>query len=240
MRFLERIEERPGAAELRAASYRMVALKRGATCVDVACGAGHAVAELAKKGLKVTGIDADPDAVEAARERAPGATFHVAHSDELPLEDESMDGYRALRLFHLLEDSAPTVAEAYRVLRPGGRIVLGGQDYGFVLIDSSDQDLTDVIRLGLESRTVSPRATRTLRDVLLDENFHDVEVAVHTEVVTDYREMAPQLKSASDAAVEKALITQEDADSWLAEQSRRGRRGRFLAVIPTLLVGARR
>jgi ubiquinone/menaquinone biosynthesis C-methylase UbiE len=240
MSFLERIEERPGAAELRAASYRMLGLKRGATCVDVACGAGHAVAELAKHGLKVTGIDADPDAIEAARDRAPGAMFHVAHSDALPLEDAALDGYRALRLFHLLADPGPTIAEAHRVLRPGGRIVVGGQDYGFVLIDSSDQDLTDVIRLGLESRTVSPRAVRTLRDTLLDRGFRDVEVAVHTEVVTDYRELAAQFRSAAGAAVEKALITQKDADSWLAEQSRRGRRNRFLAVLPTLLVGARR
>ncbi|MFF0265970.1 methyltransferase domain-containing protein [Kribbella sp. NPDC004536] len=240
MSFLERIEERPGAAELRAASYRMLGLKRGATCVDVACGAGHAVAELVRKGLKVTGVDADPDAVEAARQRAPGAMFHVAHSAELPLEAGSMDGYRALRLFHLLADPVPTIVEAHRVLRAGGRIVVGGQDYGFLLIDSSDQDLTDVICLGLESRTVSPRATRTLRDVLLDAGFSDVEVAVHNEVVTEHALMAPQLKSAAAAAVEKALITQEDADGWLAEQARRGRRDRFLAVVPTLLVGAHR
>ena len=240
MSFLERIEERPGAAELRAASYRMLGLRRGATCVDVACGAGHAVAELARQGLKVTGVDADPDAVEAARERAPGAMFHVAHSDDLPLEAGSMDGYRALRLFHLLEDPVPTIREAHRVLRPGGRIVVGGPDYGFLLIDSSDQDLTDVICLGLESQTVSPRATRTLRDVLLDVGFHDVEVAVHNEVVTDHAQLAPQLAAAAGAAVEKALITQEDADGWLAEQARRGRRDRFLAVVPTLLVGAHR
>ncbi|MFI5691412.1 methyltransferase domain-containing protein [Kribbella sp. NPDC051586] len=240
MRFLERIEERPGAAELRAASYRLLGLKRGATCVDVACGAGHAVAELARKGLKVTGVDADPDAVEAARERAPGAMFHVAHSDDLPLENGSMDGYRAMRLFHLLEDPVPTIAAAHRVLRPGGRIVVGGQDYGFVMITSSDQDLTDVIRLGLESHTVSPRATRTLRDVLLDAKFHDVEVVVHTEVITDHHQMAQQLKAAAAAAVDKALITKEDADDWLAEQSHRARRDRFLAAIPTLLVGARR
>ncbi|MFF0339242.1 methyltransferase domain-containing protein [Kribbella sp. NPDC004875] len=240
MSFLEQIEERPGAAELRAASYRVLGLKRGASCVDVACGAGYAVAELARKGLKVTGVDADPAAVEAARLRAPGAMFHVAHSADLPLEDESMDGYRALRLFHLLEDPVPTIAEAHRVLRPGGRIVVGGQDYGFLLIDSSDQDLTDVICLGLESRAVSPRATRTLRDVLLDAGFQDVEVSVHSQVVTEHQQMAPQLKAAAGAAVEKALITQQDADSWLGEQSRRGRRDRFLAVVPTLLVGARR
>ncbi|HZX08998.1 class I SAM-dependent methyltransferase [Kribbella sp.] len=120
MSFLDRIEERPGAAELRAASYRMLALKRGATCVDVGCGAGQAVAELARKGLKVTGVDADPDAIEVARERAPGAMFHVAHSGDLPLEDGSTDGYRALGLFHLLDDPAPTIAEAHRVLHPAG------------------------------------------------------------------------------------------------------------------------
>jgi hypothetical protein len=109
-----------------------------------------------------------------------------------------------------------------------------------VLIDSSDQDLTDVILLGLESRTVSPRATRALRDALLDAGFHDVEVVVHTEAVTDYKLMAAPLQAAATAAVEKALITRDDADGWLAEQSRRARRNRFLAVLPTLLVGAHR
>ena len=151
-----------------------------------------------------------------------------------------MDGYRAVRLFHLLEDPVPTVAEAWRVLRPGGRIVLGGQDYGFLLVDSSDQDLTDVVLLGLESRSVSPRAARSLRDLLLDTGFRDVEVVVRTEVVTDHGLMAAQLEGAAAAAVDKALITQEDAEAWLTEQADRGRRDRFLAAIPTLLVGGRR
>src|SRR5262245_5462475 len=168
MSFLDRIEERPGAAELRAASYRLLGLKRGAACVDVGCGAGHAAAELAAKGLKVTGVDADPEVVEAARRRVPGAMFHVAQSDHLPLESGCTDGSRALRLFHLLKDPARTVAEARRVLRRGGRIVVGGQDYGFLMIDGSDQDLTDVVLLGLESRGVSPRAARGLRGLLLD------------------------------------------------------------------------
>ncbi len=240
MSLLERIEERAGAAELRAESYRLLELSRGATCVDVGCGAGHAVVDLTAAGLKVTGVDADPEAIEAARIRVPEAMFHVAHSDDLPLENASVDGYRAVRLFHLLDDPAPTVAESKRVLRPGGRIVLGGQDYGFLLIDSSDQDLTDVVLLGLESRSIAPRAARSLRDVLLDAGFRDVEVFVHTEVLTDHRLMARQLELAAAAAVEKALITQDDADGWLAEQADRGRRDRFLAVLPTLLVAATR
>jgi SAM-dependent methyltransferase len=235
---MEEIEERPGARELRTVSYRMLGLRRGATLVDVGSGSGHAAAELAAKGLKVTGVDADPEAVAAARTRAPGAMFHVAHSDDLPLEAGSMDGYRAMRLFHLLADPVPTVLEARRVLRPGGRIVLGGQDYGFLMIDSSDQDLTDVVLLGLESRSPAPRAARSLRDLLLDARFTDVEVQVHTEIVTDHRRLAAQLRSAAAAAVGTALITRRDADAWLAEQARRGRRDRFLAALPTVLVSA--
>ena len=240
MSFLERIEERPGAAELRAESYRLLNLMQGGACVDVGCGTGHAVADLTAAGLKVIGVDADAEAIEAARLRVPEAMFHVAHSDELPLENESVDGYRAVRLFHLLDDPLPTVAEARRVIRPGGHIVLGGQDYGFLLIDSADQDLTDVVLLGLESRSVAPRAARSLRDLLLDAGFRDVQVVVRNEVITDHEVMARELEAAAAAAVEKALITQDDADSWLAEQADRGRRDRFLAVLPTLLVAATR
>src|SRR5882757_4773177 len=135
MSFLDRIEQTPGAGALRAESYRLLGLSAGDTVVDVGCGAGHAVGELAAAQLKAIGADPDPEAIAAARVRSTDAMFHVARSDELPLEDESVDGYRAARLFHLLADPLPTLDEAQRVLRPGGRIVLAGQDYGFVLID---------------------------------------------------------------------------------------------------------
>src|SRR5882757_7411153 len=111
---LDRIEQTPGAVALRAGSYRLLGLSPGDTVVDVGCGAGHAVAELVAAQLKVVGIDPDPDAIAAARVRSTDAMFHVAHSDELPLEDESVDGYRAARLFHLLADPLPTLDEAQR------------------------------------------------------------------------------------------------------------------------------
>jgi SAM-dependent methyltransferase len=238
--FLDRIEQTPDAAELRAESYRLLDLAPGQTLVDVACGCGHAAAELVDAGIKTIGVDSDPAAIAVASTRIPSAMFHVARSDELPLADGSVDGYRAARLFHLLEDPLPTLAEAYRVVRPGGRAVLAGQDYGFLLIDSSDQDLTDVILLGLESRSVAPRAARSFRDWLLDTGFHDPEMVVHNQVVTGHDVMVKQLEMAADAAVDRALITRDDADGWLAEQNDRARRDRFLAVLPTLLVAATR
>jgi ubiquinone/menaquinone biosynthesis C-methylase UbiE len=211
-------------------------LGAGDTCVDVGCGDGSAVAALTRAHVKAIGVDPDPAMIAVARARTPGAVFHVARSDELPLEDESVDGYRAANLFHLLPDPLSTLTEARRVLRPGGRIALIGQDYGFLMLDSDNQDLTDVIGLGLESRSVAPRAARSYRDLLLDTGFREVEVLVHTRVTTDYRQLADNLAEAAAAAVEKALITREDADGWLAEQADRGRRDRFLGIAPILVV----
>jgi ubiquinone/menaquinone biosynthesis C-methylase UbiE len=114
--FLDRIEETTGALALRAESYRLLRLGPGDTCVDVGCGAGHAVGELSRAQVKTIGVDSDPAAIATASSRTPDAVFHVAPSDQLPLENESVDGYRAARLFHLLEDPQPTLTEAWRVL----------------------------------------------------------------------------------------------------------------------------
>ncbi|WP_328331321.1 methyltransferase domain-containing protein [Kribbella sp. NBC_00382] len=211
-------------------------LGAGDTCVDVGCGDGGATAELVRAHVKAIGVDPDPAVIAAASARTPGAVFHVAHSGDLPLEDESVDGYHAANLFHLLPDPLPTLAEAQRVLRPGGRIALIGQDYGFLMLDSDDQDLTDVIGLGLESRWVAPRAARSYRDLLLGTGFDEVEVRVHARVTTDYGQLADDLAEAASASVKKALITREDADGWLAEQADRGRRDRFLGIAPILMV----
>lgn len=237
---LDRIEDRPGAAELRAESYHLLGLSAGSTCVDVGCGAGQAVAELTAARVNVIGVDIDAGAVAAARSRMPDASFEVARADRLPLEDGTVDGYRAAGLLHLVEDPRPILSEAWRVLRPGGRIVLAGQDYRFLLLDSSDQDLTDVVLLGLESHWTSPRVARSYRGLLLDNGFRDSEVVVHSEVITDHRMLGAQLELAAAAAVDAALITRADADEWLDEQADRGRRDRFLAVRPTILAAATR
>jgi ubiquinone/menaquinone biosynthesis C-methylase UbiE len=63
---LDLADAAPGAAELRARSYDLLHLDRGATVVDVGCGSGRAVAELVERGTRATGIDPSPTMLEAA------------------------------------------------------------------------------------------------------------------------------------------------------------------------------
>ncbi|WP_369250296.1 methyltransferase domain-containing protein [Streptomyces sp. R41] len=92
--------------------------------LDVACGTGIATRHLAagRPGLRVTGADAAHGMARMAAARLPGAVI-LADSRQLPFTEGSFDAVSVVWLLHLLDDAAPVVAEAARVLRPGGVLV---------------------------------------------------------------------------------------------------------------------
>ena len=68
-----------------------------------------------------------------------------ACAPQLPFADATVDGYRADKVFHELSEPARALDEALRILAPGGRIVLVGQDWDTYVIDSDDPALTRAV-----------------------------------------------------------------------------------------------
>jgi ubiquinone/menaquinone biosynthesis C-methylase UbiE len=109
------------------------ALSGGEQVLDVGCGTGTlAVASArAAPGARLTGLDADPSILTRARERTAAAGLEIGfdqgHSTALPYADASFDLVLSTLFFHHLPDDAKhqTAAELVRVLRPGGRVVVG-------------------------------------------------------------------------------------------------------------------
>jgi len=100
-------------------------LEAGAAVVDLGCGAGFLALDLQKAGYKVTAVDAAAGALAVAKARDTSGTIQFCEGDlvELPLESQK---YAAVFLMDVLEhvDSPHRVlAEAARVLRPGGLCV---------------------------------------------------------------------------------------------------------------------
>lgn len=92
--------------------------------LDAACGTGRHAAHLASAGHNVVGVDATPEMLEKAREKAPEARFETGDLAALPLPDASMDlAVCSFALTHLA-DPAPAIGELARVVRPGGHIVI--------------------------------------------------------------------------------------------------------------------
>jgi SAM-dependent methyltransferase len=101
---------------------RLLADRAPGVAVDVGCGSGGNSDVLRSLGWRVLGIDSSPTAVElAAARRLPVVR---ADARRLPLPDASVDLVLSTDAWeHVAEDDA-VAAEAFRVLRPGGRALV--------------------------------------------------------------------------------------------------------------------
>ena len=101
----------------------------GARVLDIGCGDGALVRAFAARGASVTGVDPDPAMLEAARrptaEADVPATFLEGRAENLPFPDAAFDVVTAMTVLCFVPDAKGAVYEMARVLRPGGRLVLG-------------------------------------------------------------------------------------------------------------------
>lgn len=90
--------------------------------VDVACGTGIVTRRLAAPGRIVVGVDRTAGMLSIAAPRLPGR-LTLGDATALPLASASADAVLLIWILHLLPDAAPVIAEAARVLRPGGVLI---------------------------------------------------------------------------------------------------------------------
>ncbi|MCP2257097.1 2-polyprenyl-6-hydroxyphenyl methylase / 3-demethylubiquinone-9 3-methyltransferase [Streptoalloteichus tenebrarius] len=98
------------------------ATRPGAVLVDLGCGAGLLAPHLADKGYRHIGVDQSPTALRQAR--AHGVTAVQADVLTTPLTDRCADVVVAGEILEHLPDLPRAVAEACRLLHPGGLLVL--------------------------------------------------------------------------------------------------------------------
>ncbi|MBP2453054.1 class I SAM-dependent methyltransferase [Mycolicibacterium lutetiense] len=94
--------------------------------VDVGCGPGTAARVAARRGARVTGVDPSSTMLRIARlitpSRAP-ITWSEGTAETLPATEGSATVVWALATVHHWQDVGKAVAEARRVLAPGGRLI---------------------------------------------------------------------------------------------------------------------
>jgi ubiquinone biosynthesis O-methyltransferase len=102
---------------------------QGCKVLDVGCGDGEFALDLAMRGGIVTGIDVSAAMIDAAKDRAKqhnaDITFQVAVAEQLPFPAEQFDVVTAITILCFVDDATPVFCEIARVLRPGGRLVIG-------------------------------------------------------------------------------------------------------------------
>lgn len=103
----------------------------GKSVLDVGCGDGTLAAEFHRKGASfVVGCDPDPRMIAKAPARTMAErdtmSYLLGRAEHLPFRDQSFDVVAAVTVLCFVEQSARAVEEMARVLKPGGRLVIGG------------------------------------------------------------------------------------------------------------------
>jgi len=112
------------AALWRVATVRAVDPQPGERILDVAAGTGTSSAALARTGATVVAVDFSPGMIAAGRHRHPRIEFIEANAEKLPFGDDEFDAVSISFGLRNVEHPKVALAEMYRVLKPGGRLVV--------------------------------------------------------------------------------------------------------------------
>ena len=92
--------------------------------LELGVGTGRVAVPLSERGCAMTGVDVSARMLAVLAAKGSAVKAGVADATDLPFGDASFDAVLAVDVFHLVADWRRAVAEAVRVLRPDGRIVL--------------------------------------------------------------------------------------------------------------------
>lgn len=101
-------------------------LARGKRVIDLGCGTGYGANELARTAATVTGVDVHPATIAHAQQtyRRDNLSYLTASSEQVPLPDASADLIIAFELIEHLASPERLLAEANRLLAPGGQFIV--------------------------------------------------------------------------------------------------------------------
>lgn len=218
-------------------------VRAGHSVLDLGCGPGTDLEALARAVTPtgaVIGFDHDQGMVDTARARTAGqAVVDVRHADvhELPMPDAAADRARTDRVLQHVADPLAVLGEVRRVLRPGGRLVMGEPDWETLTVDHPDGDLTRAYTRHVAERVVRNAGIgRQLARLATEGGFTVPTVIPVTPVFRDARvaDKVLGLERTTRRAVESGYFSDRAAEAWLDHLAR----GPFFAAVTFYIVVA--
>jgi len=216
---------------------------QGQTVADYGCGPGGLAIELARRvGEQGTVIGLDINADFLARTRLLAEQQQLADrlqtklikDDRVPLPDQALDRILCKNVLEYVPDPAATIAEFYRVLKPGGIAHVSDSDWGAVIFEPGGERFARIMNAaGVAFRT--PLIGRSLYGMFRRAGFSNIQVQVLASADTNGALRPVLTNMASYASLSGELDSAEIA-AFLADVDGALEDGTYFAVLPQFLV----
>jgi ubiquinone/menaquinone biosynthesis C-methylase UbiE len=185
-------------------------LPAGGTVLDIGAGTGVLAMQMAKRAdVNVVGIDISPAMLERAElERLKGdrslarrVDFRLAVAQQLPFRDERFDAVTCRLMLHLNRKPERILAEIWRVLRPGGILIVAD-------LRSNDDPVKRATQNAIEEKRnpahVAARSKQQYRDLVTGAGF-----AIDAEADADFDRMLDEWLAEFPTEDSQAIIVRE-------------------------------
>lgn len=230
-------EPGPDGYALRSRQAAVLDLLRGppGRVLDAGMGPGRLCAELASRGWDVSGVDASPGMVAAARARLPSLADRIGEGrvEALPFDDGTFDAVVCTGVLEYVAQPERAMAELARVTRPGGQVVVAAPNTHALYVRWKHFVFYPAVTLA-KRRLRARRPPPLRRPWPADPGRVQQRLARAGLRVVDVRPAAfAVLPSPLDELMPRAAVR-------LAERFERGRRGSGRRLAAQLLLSTRR
>ena len=183
---------------------------------------------------KVVGIDSSPAMIEMARHICPAATFIEASATDLPFEDQSFHAICASQVFCFIEDIDQALSEAWRVLKPGGKIVILDTHWDSLIWNCQNKTLFQKIKPLLTKTYAWADAPQHLPRRLTRQGFRVTDKIIHNLVNWTYQEdcyAAFMIEYLKNMQQQESCLGDQDIQTWIDDQYETDRKQEYLFAL---------